>query len=207
MNSLPLFRIAVFGAGFLSMACAQKQELGLTLGGVLSQQRESSVGNLDLGGGLALQANYGYRVVDARSAALYIETHFLANSLRDIRAGNSNASRDVATLFVTPGLRLKFFPRRAISPFGAVGGGYALYEQSTLTIGGAPNPAPRFTHRGAFDFGGGIDTPFWRFVGLRAEVRDFYTGNPSFNAPLSAGGQHNVVAGGGIVLRFGRGEH
>ncbi|MDQ6666147.1 MAG: hypothetical protein M3Z23_17340 [Acidobacteriota bacterium] len=139
-------------------------------------------------------------------AALYAETHFLANGLRDIGAGNSNASRDVATILVTLGLRLKFFPRRAISPYAAVGGGYALYEQSRMTIGGAPNPAPRFTHRGALDFSGGVDAPLWRFVGLRAEVRDFYTGNPSFNEPVISSGQHNVVAGGGIVLRFGRRE-
>lgn len=212
MNSSPLVKIALFGAGFLSIGCAQKQELGLTLGGIFSQQREPSLdklnfGKINLGGGLALQANYGYRVVDGRLAALYVETHFLANGLRDIGAGNANISRDVATIFVTPGLRLKFLPRRVISPYAAVGGGYALYEQSRLTIGGAPNPAPRFTHRGAFDFGGGVDAPLWRFVGLRAEVRDFYTGNPSFNAPLSSSGQHNVVVGGGIVLRFGRREH
>ena len=37
---------------------AQRQELGLTLGGVLSQTR----GQLKLSGGTAFQANYGYRL-------------------------------------------------------------------------------------------------------------------------------------------------
>ncbi len=178
---LQMVRLAVFGAVLLSTAKAQRQELGLTLGGLLSQQRSANQGRLDLGSGLALQANYGYRLLRGERVAVYLETHFLANGLRDIRSVNTNVTRDVATIFVTPGLRVKFFPTRTISPFAAVGGGYALYEQSTATIRGGPNPAPRFTHRGAFDFGGGVDAPLWRFIGLRAEIRDFYTGNPSFN--------------------------
>ena len=42
----------------------------------------------------------------------------------------------------------------------------------------------------------------WKFIGLRAEIRDFYTGSPAYNSAIR-GGQHNVVAGGGIVLKFG----
>ena len=206
MNPLQVIRVAACGAGSLSTANLQQHELGLTLGGILSQQRVAPPAKLDLDSGLALQANYGYRILQRRSGALYLETHFLANGLRDIRSGNSSATRDVATIFVTPGLRLKFLPGRAIAPYVAAGGGYALYEQSLVTIGGSPNSAPRFTHRGAFDFGGGVDARLWRFVGLRAEVRDFYTGNPSFNASLSIRGQHNVVAGGSFVLRFGQHE-
>ena len=206
MNSFQVLRIAVCGAGLLCTASAQQHELGLTLGGILSQQRAAPLAKIDLGSGLALQANYGYRVLQRRSAALYLETHFLANGLRDIRSANSRATRDVATIFVTPGLRIKFLPNRPISPYVAAGGGYALYEQSLSTIGGLANSAPRFTHRGAFDFGGGVDARLWRFVSVRAEIRDFYTGNPSFNAALSNSGQHNVVAGGGFVLRFGRHE-
>jgi hypothetical protein len=37
---------------------------------------------------------------------------------------------------------------------------------------------------------------------LRAEVRDFYTGQPRLNIRRSDSGQHNVVVSGGIVLRF-----
>ncbi len=53
-----------------------------------------------------------------------------------------------------------------------------------------------------FDYGGGADFKFWRFVGLRAEIRDFYAGGPSYNTNAIRGGQHNVVAGGGLVLKF-----
>jgi hypothetical protein len=97
---------------------------------------------------------------------------------------------------------VKFFATRGIAPYFAVGGGWADFEQSTTTLAGNPNPAPRTVNCGAFDYGGGVDFTFWRFVGLRGEIRDFYTGSPSYNAPTISGGQHNVVAGGGLVLRF-----
>lgn len=37
---------------------------------------------------------------------------------------------------------------------------------------------------------------------LRAEIRDFYGGSPAYNTRAISGGQHKVVAGGGLVLRF-----
>jgi len=182
---------------------AQRHELGLTLGGLLSQDRGSAQSeSLTLGGGIALQANYGYALLRTRKTALYGEVHFLANPLRDVSSANRGATRDLATLYVTPGIRLKLFPNGRVSPYLAVGGGYALYEQSTELLRGGPNPAPRFLNRGAVDFGGGADVRFWRFIALRAEIRDFYTGSPAYNTRSITGGQHNVVAGGGIVLRF-----
>jgi hypothetical protein len=49
-----------------------------------------------------------------------------------------------------------------------------------------------------------------RWVGLPAvslpwsagEVRDFFSGNPNLNIALSTSTQHNVVASGGVILRF-----
>jgi hypothetical protein len=105
-------------------------------------------------------------------------------------------------MFLTPGIRVNLFPNRTVAPYFAVGGGWAVYEQSTKTLNGNPNPASRLVNHGAFDYGGGVDFKFWRFVGLRAEIRDFYAGGPYYNTTAIRGGQHNVVAGGGLVLRF-----
>ncbi|MEJ7604801.1 MAG: outer membrane beta-barrel protein [Bryobacteraceae bacterium] len=184
---------------------AQQQEVGLTLGHILSNQRTSAGGALELGSGLALQANYGFRLYKGDSVAVYFETHFLANGQRAISSVDSRISRDVATLYVTPGIRMKFAPGKAVQPYVVFGGGYSLYEQSKMTLAGNPNPAPRFTHGKTIAFGGGADVKLWRFVGLRAEVRDFYSGNPSFNIQPSSSHQHNLVVGGGLVLRFGEG--
>jgi hypothetical protein len=110
-------------------------------------------------------------------------------------------AHDYASLYVAPGLRLKFFPRARLSPWGAIGGGYALYQQSKQLTSGQPTNN-KFVNRGVFDFGGGLDYRLFRFIGLRGEVRDFFSGNADVSAPLSSSTQHNVVASGGLILRF-----
>ena len=184
---------------------AQQHEVGLTLGAITGTERTSRLGTFGLGAGMALQANYGYRLVAGRRAALYGEFHFLANPQRRSDLTVGAATRDVATLYLTPGLRLKFRPAARISPYLAGGAGYALYEQSLTTVDGRANSAPREIHRGAVNFGGGADVHVRSWLGLRAEFRDFYTGSPGYNVSLP-GGQHNLVASGGFVLKFGRTE-
>jgi hypothetical protein len=179
-----------------------RHEIGLTLGGLFSNERNGVPTRLELGSGVTFQANYGYRLFAAENAALYAEVHLLASPLRDVNSTDQRLTRDVATLFIAPGLRLKFFPNRAVAPYVAAGGGWADFEQSTRRLDGQPNSASRVVNHGAFDYGGGVDFKFWRFIGLRAEIRDFYAGGPSYNTGAISGGQHNVVAGGGLVLKF-----
>jgi len=120
-----------------------------------------------------------------------------------LTAATATVPKSYASLYVTPGLRLKFLPGARLSPWVAVGGGYALYEQSAQLSNGQ-NTTNKFLNRGVFDFGGGVVYKLFRFFGLRGEVRDFLSGNPNLNVALSAGTQHNVVASGGISLRFWR---
>lgn len=195
--------LKMIAAGSLAIAAAaQQHEIGLSLGGVLPSERSAATARLDLGSGRAWQANYGYRLASRDKWALLSEVHFLASPLREVTSANRGATRDFASLYLIPGFRVKLIPNARISPWVSGGGGWALYEQSLLTLDGRSNPAPRLTHRGAIQFGGGVDIRAWRLLSLRAEIRDFYSGSPAFNAP-ARGGQHNVVAGGGIVLRFG----
>lgn len=203
---MKIIHVATGLMALLGIAGAQelpaKQEIGLTLGGVFKTDRAGGASKLSLGSGLALQANYGYRLLATDKVALYGEVHFLASPLRDVTSADRTLTRDVASAFVTPGVRVKFYGGKRVAPYATVGGGWALYENSTATIDGRANPASRFVNRGAFTYGGGVDVKFWKFVGLRGEVRDFYTGSPAYNARTISGGQHNVVAGGGIVLRL-----
>jgi len=182
---------------------AAEQELGLTLGRISGPVRSSSPGEIRLDGGVALQANYGIRLLRLSPRfSLLGQVHFLANGQRVISSANPVVTKDIATAYVTPGIRLRMNGK--ISPFADIGVGYALYEQSFFQQNGASNGAPRFIHRGALSYGGGVDAPLWRWIGLRVEVRDFYTGNPAFNAPVRNSGQHNVVFGGGFLVKFGR---
>lgn len=188
-------------AGLILPAIAypqERHEIGLTLGAVTGPDR----GSLKLSRGTALQANYGFRLVGSETAALFLEVHFLANPQRTITSTDTRVTRDVASLYLTPGLRLKFLPQSRIQPYAAIGGGYALYEQSTTVLSGGPNPASRTLGRGALMFGGGVDIPVFRWFGFRAEVRDFYSGNPAFNITVPGAGQHNVILGGGFSLHF-----
>jgi opacity protein-like surface antigen len=182
-----------------SQAFAQTHELGFTIG----RLGESDRGAVRSGSGVALQFNYGYRLWANSLASVSGEVHMLASPLRGV-IGPVASTKDYASLYLTPGLRVKFNPDGRIQPYVVGGGGYALYEQSVLNTGGEPNAAPRHVHKGAWVYGGGADVVVRRWLALRFEVRDFVTGNPAyFAADLASGRQHNVVVGGGFVLRFG----
>ena len=177
-----------------------KNDLAFGLGGIPALSQSDSPG-LGAGSGIAFQVNYGRRLLESNTLALF-EINFVASPLRDVSSVVGTATRDFASLYVTPGIRLKFRPSSRISPYAVIGGGYADYEQSVKQIDGQPNQAPRELARGVFDFGAGVDVQVWRFVALRGEARDFFTGAPNYNVASISGGQHNIVATGALVLRW-----
>jgi hypothetical protein len=200
----------VYGVLLLSAALliaspvwSQTQEITFSLGGIPGQSRglQGSGDRAQIAADRSLGINYGYRIVSTGFAALYGEIQFVALPNRPVAAANSVVSRSYASLYLTPGLRLKFFPASRLSPWAAIGGGYALYEQSELLSNGQ-NSADKFLNRGVFEYGGGLDYRLFHFLGLRGEVRDFLSGNPNLNAPLDSSWQHNVVASGGLIFRF-----
>src|SRR4051794_34872811 len=110
-------------------APSQTRELGLMLGRLSGPTRSASGGRtLALSSGLALEANFSYRFARTGRVAWLAEVHGLANGLREISSPVAAATRDVATAYVTPGLRVKYLARKHFSPYAAVGAGYALYE-------------------------------------------------------------------------------
>ena len=184
-------------------ARGQNQELAFSIGGIPGQTRnfQGSAGTAQISADRSFGINYGHRLLDAKIAALYGEIEFVAIPNRSVTSATAIVPQSYASLYLAPGLRLKFFPSSRLSPWGAVGGGYALYEQSAKLSNGQ-NETDKFLNRGVFDYGGGLDFRLFRFIGLRAEVRDFLSGNPDLNAKLNSSTQHNVVASGGVILRF-----
>ena len=138
---------------------APKNELAFGLGGISALARNDSV-SLDAGSGVAFQVNYGRRFLNRNKVALYGEINFIASPLRDVSTAITTATHDFASLYVTPGIRVKLRPASRIPPYAAVGGGYGDYEQSLTRIDGRPNQAPRELARGVFDFGAGADVVF-----------------------------------------------
>jgi hypothetical protein len=152
---------------------------------------------------MALQANYAVPVWAKGPVALLPEVHFLSSPLRNVASANPLSVRDYASLFITPGLRVKFNPGKTVSPWVAAGFGYAQFQSSELLLNGQRSPVRERQHTYAGNFGGGVDVKVWKWLGLRGEIRDFVSPNPRYNVSVTNGQQHNVVIGGGLVLKFG----
>ena len=75
---------------------------------------------------------------------------------RSLTAATATVPQNYASLYLTPGMRLKLFPGSGFSPWGAIGGGYGLYQESAQLSNGQ-NTTNKFVNRGVFDYGGGLD--------------------------------------------------
>jgi hypothetical protein len=159
---------------------------------------------------------YARRVLDAHAASLYVELPVLGVPDRQLRlppisfAALFPATAIVATpvdfssIFVTPSLKVKLVPGAPIAPFVSAGGGFAHFNSNTVIAGlGASMTSSASTTKGAFQIGGGVDikTPL-PHLGFRAEVREFWSGQPKFAAGAKLDHHQNLFAGGGVVFRF-----
>ena len=142
----------------------------------------------------------GVRVLDAKAVSLHIELPIAATPSAKLTEPITSTTLDhISTLFITPALRLKFAPGAPVSPWASVGGGWAHYSLKDASL---------TQNKAALQYGGGLDFKTGiSALGFRAEVRDFVTGDPDFNlgslfSTKSGLHHHNILAGGGIVLRF-----
>jgi hypothetical protein len=126
-----------------------KARLTFSLGGVPGQTRsfQSSAGRVHISADRSFRINYGHRFVSAEIAALYGEIQFVAIPNRNLTAASAVVPQNYASLYLTPGLQLKFFLGSRLSPWVAVGGGYTLYEQSEQLSNGQKT-TNKFLNRG-----------------------------------------------------------
>jgi hypothetical protein len=194
-NIRPCLLILVAAAIVVAPARAQKHELAFSLGGIPDQTRSfqsPATGKVQISSGRSFGINFARGLVHSDVAALYGEIEFVAIPNRSVTAANALVPQNYASLYLAPGLRLKLFPHRRLAPWIAAGGGYALYQQSEKLSNGQ-EAANRFVHRGVFDLGGGLDYRVLPLIGLRGEVRDFFSGNPNLGTSLGSSTQHNVA--------------
>jgi hypothetical protein len=188
----------------------KKNEVGLLLGGIFTpdQTGQTTLAGrfaLKIDPGLSFQATYA-RHLWGKGTALYLEIPFVATPSTDVSSVFTQAPRNYASLFITPGLRVKFAADKRVAPWLSVGGGYGRFDESTTRLDGTPNTGQRGTDAGTVQFGAGVDLDTGISIlvpiGLRLEVRDFYAQRPNYNATVSESFQHDVVVSGGLVLRF-----
>src|SRR5258707_2470727 len=153
-----------------SQEAGQNQELTFSLGGIPGQTRsfQGSAGAAQISANSSFGINYGHRFLDAKIAALYGELEFVAIPNRALTAASATVPQNYASLYLTPGVRLKFLPGSRLSPWAAIGGGYGLYQQSAQLSNGQ-NTTNKFLNRGVFEYGGGLDYRPVSFIGFRRE--------------------------------------
>jgi len=110
--------------------------------------------------------------------------------------------KDIGALFVTPSVRVNIFANDSVSPWVSAGGGYGRFRYAPVNEFYGPNPGPTGTNTGVVQFGAGFDVWPWDHWGVRAEARDFYSGEPSYNVDTQRSRQHNYYVGVGVAYRF-----
>ncbi|HVG92112.1 MAG TPA: hypothetical protein VNB54_11535 [Alphaproteobacteria bacterium] len=185
-----------------TFAVAQKADAAFVLGGSFVSDTNGTVltipATVHTDHHIFLEGALGIRLLNAQLVSLHAELPVAGIPSQALTIKGVAGTLDhLGTTFITPGLRLKFAPVAPISPWVSVGGGWAHYSLNT---------AGTTENKGALQFGGGLDFKTnLPVLGFRAEVRDFLTGVPTFNSGfLTETGlhHHNILAGGGIVLRF-----
>lgn len=183
---------------FTTIATAQKIDLALTAG-IYHPVNNSFSGD----NAFAIEGNVGFRLASVPFLALYAEVPVAGTLDATVPASALTSVGTYSSIFVAPGVRLKLAPGAPISPYIATGGGLAHFNRSASQT---PTGASSTVNKGVWDIGGGLDMKVAPILGLRLEVRDFYSGSPELRLSQVTGTfnerQHNIVGTVGVVLRF-----
>ena len=136
MRLLVFLALGLLAPTFPVRALAQSNDITLSLGGIAAQSRtlrSPAAGSTQISPDVSLRANYGHRLLQAEFAALYAEIQFVALPNRSVTPATAAiVPQNYASLYVTPGLRLKVLSRARLPPWAALGCG-------TLCTSNPPN--------------------------------------------------------------------
>jgi len=191
--------------GSVTVAFAQERELSFLIGRLKTGDKGISVPqtiSTAFDGAVSYEITYGRRFVDGQLVNLYGELLIAGAPSTKIRATNIVLPNSYSSLFFTPGLKLKLFPKGGLSPFIAAGLGMGRYSGDAQTSTGQPVQGDTANTTWAFSYGGGVDLNIVNNFAIRGEVRDFITGKPKFTSPFFDKSQHNVNIAIGVVFKF-----
>jgi len=204
-----LFAVITMGAA--AVAQDEKNELGGILGRTFISDQAINVASafspavIRTGNGLSFEVEYARRFLVTPIFSLSGEAVLMYNHDEDVNNGTFSLSLvppQYSELFVTPAARVNLFPASAVSPWISLGAGFGHIGQGSSLIFGGANPG-KSTTSGVVEGGLGLDVKVWRKLSIRAEVRDFWSGEPDFPlAPTGKSRQHNYFVGGGAFWRF-----
>ena len=157
------------------------------------------------GRGFSFEINYA-RILRAYDwADLAIEVPATFNPDEDLHYFSNQIPEGYSSFFVTPALRLRFFPDVDLSPWLSFGGGLGHFETSSNLLFYGKNTGNRSDTTGVLQGGVGLDVriPFvTRRVKIRVEARDDWSGVPPLNVDTGKTRQHNYYVAGGLLYRF-----
>jgi hypothetical protein len=203
-----LLVVSLLSASVFAQSHRENNQLGLMLGAEFIPSHSTATSppaQIDFGASEALQLNFAHRL-RGENTQLWLEFPSIAGPSHNVRSNNPATPVSLATFYTAPSFRVNFAAQRTFSPWLSFGGGYALFEGSERLRDGSDN-VRRFTHTGALQFGGGVDVrtgiKVWKPIGLRVEVRDFYSFDTlDFTTPIRENRQNNVIVSGGFIVRF-----
>jgi len=201
MSNAIILAVAIAALSFSHDARADESrfDVGLLIG---STRATDEGGALTFDRGTTYQATFAFDVWRGRAAKLSLELPFIASPAFTVLTPGDALPLEYASLYLTPAARVTLWPKAPVSVFGSIGAGYARYSESKLREDRGPNPGQRDTDTGALEYGGGVDIHGIGWLGFRGEIRDIYTGARSFSVPTPGPRVHNVIASGGLVVRF-----
>jgi hypothetical protein len=147
--------------------------------------------------GYSWQWGFGYQIVRASAAGLWIDWSLVFGTPGALKANvpvlnGSNTSWNADMV----GLRFMVPVNSRLSFYAVSDGGAGFFSLPFVTGGANPSVSTYDTVHGVFAFGGGADVRLSQWFSLRAEVKDFVTGNELSGA---AGRQH-VLAFFGVAF-------
>jgi len=164
--------------------------------------------NIHFGNEETLAFNYGRYLTRKRFLGFYAEVPVAIYFRMDLNTGYNQIPKDIGALFATPSLRMHFFSGESLTPWVSAGGGYGRFRYAPTRNFYSPNEGPSGSNTGVVQFGAGLDAWILHRWGVRAEARDFFSGEPDLIAdpshPANTGKsrQHNYYVGIGVLHRF-----
>ena len=193
----------------LSTACFAQEtqnEVGFQLGvDHIPESTTAEGSSLRFGDSITFSAAYARHLTGSKTS-FSAEIPFAASPSHRVTTANGGSISSLASLYVTPSLRVKFLSGERVSPWFSAGFGYGLYQGSAFLNNGVKN-ANLFRNAATAQFGGGVDfrTPLRILfpISLRAEIRDFHAlDTPAFGVPVGHSTQDNIITSGGFVIHF-----
>ena len=187
---LKRFLLLALWAGAARAQGLQNTDIAVLFGTVWNTSNAIPGTNLTLASSslFTAQDDFGYQVVRASAASLWVDASVIWGTAGTLTA-NVPGSGSTKWTAGTAGVRFMVPVNSRLSFYAVTGAGGGNFRAVAVVGGSNPSISTYSTDHGVFAFGGGADVRIWRWLSLRADIRDWVTGRELSG---TAGRQHLV---------------